>query len=98
MSGALLVLVGYLGLLLLMRARLTSVPIPIRLDPLVCGLAMAGLAVALGAGPLHAAADRAPQTVVVGLFYPWGDLVLLALACVAVAFLLLPLHLAGGAP
>ncbi len=70
----------YLGLLLLLRARLASVPIPIRLDPLVCGLAMAGLAVALRAGPLHAAADRAPQTVLVGLLYPWGDLVLLALA------------------
>lgn len=70
----------YLGLLLLMRARLASVPIPIRLDPLVCGLAMAGLAVALRVGPLHAAATRAPQTVLVGLLYPWGDLVLLALA------------------
>ncbi|HEV7579469.1 MAG TPA: bifunctional diguanylate cyclase/phosphodiesterase [Mycobacterium sp.] len=70
----------FVGLLLLMRARLASVPIPIRLDPLVCGLAMAGLAVALWAGPLHAAATRAPQTILVGLLYPWGDLVLLALA------------------
>ena len=70
----------YLGLLLLLRARLASVPIPIRLDPLVCGLAMTGLAVALWAGPLHGAATHAPQTVLVGLLYPWGDLVLLALA------------------
>lgn len=70
----------YLGLLLLMRARLASVPMPIRLDPLVCGLAMAGLAVALWTGPLHPAAARAPHTVLVGLLYPWGDLVLLALA------------------
>ena len=32
------------------------------------------------AGPIHAAAIRAPATVLVGLIYPWGDLVLLALA------------------
>ena len=32
------------------------------------------------AGPIHAAATRAPATVLVGLIYPWGDLVLLALA------------------
>ncbi|ORV55462.1 diguanylate phosphodiesterase [Mycobacterium florentinum] len=70
----------YLGLLLLVRARLAAVPIPIRLDPLVCGLAMAALGVALRNGPFHAAATRAPDTVLVGLLYPWGDLVLVALA------------------
>jgi diguanylate cyclase (GGDEF)-like protein len=70
----------YLGLLLLMRTRLTSVPIAIRLDPLVCGLAMAALGVALRTGPFQAAATRAPTTVLVGLLYPWGDLVLLAMA------------------
>ncbi len=70
----------YVGLLLLMRSRLASVPIPLRLDPLVCGLAMAALGVALRTGPFHAAAARAPDTVLVGLIYPWGDLVLLALA------------------
>lgn len=70
----------YLGLLLLIRARLKWVPIPVRLDPLVCGLAIAALAVALRAGPFRAAAAREPDTVLVGLIYPWGDLVLLALA------------------
>lgn len=70
----------YLGLLLLVRARLAAVPIPIRLDPLVCGLAIAALGVALRNGPFHAAATRAPNTVLVGLLYPWGDLVLVALA------------------
>jgi diguanylate cyclase len=70
----------FTGLLLLMRARLKWVPILIRLDPLVCGLAMSALAVALWAGPFHAAATRAPATVLVGLTYPWGDLILLALA------------------
>ncbi len=70
---------AYAGLLLLMRARLKRVPVSIRLDSLVCGLTMAAVAAALTAGPIHAAATRAPATVLVGLVYPWGDLVLLAL-------------------
>jgi diguanylate cyclase len=69
----------YAGLLLLMRARLKRVPVPIRLDSVVCALTMAALAAALTAGPIHAAASRAPATVLVGVLYPWGDLVLLAL-------------------
>ncbi|OBG22822.1 diguanylate phosphodiesterase [Mycobacterium sp. 852002-51057_SCH5723018] len=69
----------YAGLLLLMRSRLKQVPIPIRLDSLVCALAAAAVAAALRAGPMHAAATRAPTTVLVGLVYPWGDVVLLAL-------------------
>ena len=70
----------YAGLLLLMRSRLKRVPLPIRLDPLVCALAGAAVGAALRAGPIHAAAVRVPATVLVGLIYPWGDLVLLALA------------------
>ncbi len=70
----------YAGLLLLMRSRLKRVPLPIRLDSLVCALAAAAVGAALRAGPIHAAAVRAPATVLVGLVYPWGDLVLLALA------------------
>jgi diguanylate cyclase len=70
----------YAGLLLLMRARWMQVPVAIWLDSLVCGLTMAAVAAALTAGPIHAAATRAPATVLVGLLYPWGDLVLLALA------------------
>ncbi|WP_083662989.1 diguanylate cyclase domain-containing protein [Mycobacterium sp. IS-2888] len=69
----------YAGLVVVMRARLTRVPIPIRLDALVCGLATAAVAVALWTGPIHAAATRAPATVLMGLIYPCGDLVLLAL-------------------
>jgi diguanylate cyclase len=71
---------GYAGLLLLMRTRLKRVPMPIRLDSLVCGLAMTAVAAALVAGPMHKAAVRTPDTVWVGMLYPWGDLVLLALA------------------
>ncbi|ORB83439.1 GGDEF-domain containing protein [Mycobacterium kansasii] len=70
----------YAGLLLLMRARLQRVPVAVRLDSLICGLASAAVAAALTAGPIHEAAARAPATVLVGLVYPWGDLILLALA------------------
>jgi diguanylate cyclase len=69
----------YAGLLLLMRARLKGVSVPIRLDSIVCALTMAAVAAALTAGPIHAAASRTPATVLVGVLYPWGDLVLLAL-------------------
>ena len=70
----------YAGILLLMGARLKRVPIPIRLDFVACTLTMAALSAGLMAGPIHTAAMRAPATVLVGLVYPWGDLVLLALA------------------
>jgi diguanylate cyclase len=70
----------YAGLLLLLRARLKRASIPIQLDSLVCALTMAAVAAALAAGPIHAAAMRTPETVLVGLIYPWGDLILLALA------------------
>jgi diguanylate cyclase len=70
----------YAGLLLLLRARLKRASIPIQLDSLVCALTMAAVAAALTAGPIHTAATRAPETVLVGLVYPWGDLILLALA------------------
>jgi diguanylate cyclase (GGDEF)-like protein len=69
----------YAGLLLLIRARLTRVPVPIRLDSLVCGLTGAAVAAALTAGPIHTAEAHAPATVLVGLIYPLGDLLLLAL-------------------
>jgi hypothetical protein len=64
----------YAGLLLLLRTRLKRASIPIQLDSLVCALTMAAVAAALAAGPIHAAAMRTPETVLVGLIYPWGDL------------------------
>ena len=70
----------YAGLLLLLRARLKRASVPIQLDSLVCALTMGAVAAALTAGPIHTAATRAPATVLVGILYPWGDLVLLALA------------------
>ena len=70
----------YAGLLLLLRARLKRASVLVQLDSLVCALTMAAVAAALAAGPIHTAATRAPATVLVGILYPWGDLVLLALA------------------
>ena len=70
----------YAGLLLLLWARLKRASLLVQLDSLVCALTMAAVAAALTAGPIHAAATRAPATVLVGILYPWGDLVLLALA------------------
>jgi diguanylate cyclase (GGDEF)-like protein len=69
----------YAGLLLLMRSRFKPVPVPVQLDSLVCGLTMGAVGTALLAGPIHAAMTRTPATLLVGLAYPWGDLVLLAL-------------------
>ena len=70
----------YAGLLLLLWARLKRASLLVQLDSLVCALTMAAVAAALTAGPIHTAATRAPATVLVGILYPWGDLVLLALA------------------
>jgi diguanylate cyclase len=70
----------YAGLLLLLWARLKRASLLVQLDSLVCALTMAAVAAALTAGPIRAAASRTPATVLVGLLYPWGDLVLLALA------------------
>ncbi|HWT47711.1 MAG TPA: bifunctional diguanylate cyclase/phosphodiesterase, partial [Mycobacterium sp.] len=71
---------AYAGLLLLMRGHRKRLPLAVRLDSLAYGLTAAAVAAALTAGPVHVAATRAPTTVLVGLLYPWGDLVLLALA------------------
>lgn len=70
----------YAGLLLLMRARLTRLPVPIQLDSAICALTLAAVAAALTAGPIRAATVRVTATVWVGLAYPWSDLLLLALA------------------
>ena len=70
----------YVGLLLLMRAHLRRVPASVRLDTLVCGLTAAAVGAALTAGPIRAAMENATSTVLVGLVYPWGDLLLVAVA------------------
>jgi diguanylate cyclase (GGDEF)-like protein len=70
----------YAGLLLLLRARLKRASVAVQLDSLVCALTMAAVIAALTAGPMHPAVIRAPATVLVGFLYPYGDLILLALA------------------
>jgi diguanylate cyclase (GGDEF)-like protein len=70
----------FAGLLLLIKSCLQRVPLSIRLDSLVCGLTVAAVAVALARGPIEAATTRATATVLVGLGYPSGDLLLVAVA------------------
>jgi diguanylate cyclase (GGDEF)-like protein len=70
----------YAGMVLMMRARLKRVPLAFRLDALVCGLTLGAVAVAVASGPIHAALVGRPAAVLVGLAYPVGDLLLLALA------------------
>ena len=70
----------YAGLVVLMRQRLRRVPTAFRLDALICGLTLGAVAAAVAAGPVAAALHDAPAAVFVGLAYPVGDLLLLALA------------------
>ncbi|OBA93050.1 hypothetical protein A5662_20400 [Mycobacteriaceae bacterium 1482268.1] len=69
----------YAGLLVLMRQRLKRVPTSLRLDALICALTLGAVAVAVATGPVEAALRGQPATVLVGLAYPVGDLLLLAL-------------------
>jgi diguanylate cyclase (GGDEF)-like protein len=70
----------YAGIVLLMQERLKRVPTAFRIDALICGLTLGAVAVAIATGPIDAALHGEPATVLVGLAYPVGDLLLLALA------------------
>lgn len=70
----------YAGIALLMRDRLKSVPTAFRLDALICGLTLGAVAAAIATGPIDAALHGSPTAVFVGLAYPVGDLLLVALA------------------
>ena len=69
----------YAGMVLLMRERLKRVPTALRIDALICGLTLGAVAAAVATGPIDAALQGEPVTVMVGLAYPVGDLLLLAL-------------------
>jgi diguanylate cyclase (GGDEF)-like protein len=69
----------YAGIVLLMRERLRRVPTAFRLDALICSLTLGAVAAAVATGPINAAMQGEPATVFVGLAYPVGDLLLLAL-------------------
>ena len=62
-----------------MRDRLKRVPAAFRLDALICGLTLGAVAAAIATGPIDAALQGEPAAVMVGLAYPVGDLLLLAL-------------------
>jgi diguanylate cyclase len=69
----------YAGMVLLMRERLKRVPTAFRIDALVCGLTLGAVAAAIASGPIEAAMQGEPATVLVGLSYPIGDVLLLSL-------------------
>jgi diguanylate cyclase len=77
----------YTGLLLLLRTRLRHVPAAIKLDALMVGFTVAAVASAPAFGPIFAATSGSWPTVLVGLAYPAGDLLLLALASGSLAIL-----------
>ncbi|MGW5149489.1 diguanylate cyclase domain-containing protein [Rhodococcus koreensis] len=77
----------YAGLVMLLRARVRRIPTEIWLDAVTAGLTLAALAAALAFGPIDSVADGSPATVIVGLAYPVGDVLLLTLAVGALAML-----------
>jgi diguanylate cyclase (GGDEF)-like protein len=77
----------YAGLLLLIRQRLRYLPRAIRIDAVMVGLTVAAVAAALALGPIEPATTGSPATVLVGLAYPTGGLLLLALTAGALAIL-----------
>jgi diguanylate cyclase (GGDEF)-like protein len=77
----------FIGLLLLIRQRLRYVPRAIRIDVVVVGLTVAAIASALALGPIKPATTGRLATVLVGLTYPAGSLVLSALTAGLLAIL-----------
>jgi diguanylate cyclase len=77
----------YTGLLLLLGGRLRRVPTAIRLDALVVAFAAAAVGAALVSGPIGAATSESLATVLVGLAYPTGGVLLLAVAGGSLAIL-----------
>jgi two-component system cell cycle response regulator len=73
----------YVGLVLLLRARLRPVRASLWLDGAVSGLTLAALTTALLFGPIVDATDGEPLAVGVTLAYPAGDLLLLCSVGVA---------------
>jgi diguanylate cyclase (GGDEF)-like protein len=77
----------FAGLLLLIRQRLRYVPRIIRIDVVVVGLTVASVAAALALGPIQPTTTGQLATVLVGLAYPVGALLLSALAAGSLAIL-----------
>lgn len=77
----------YVALLLLLRGKLRRLPTSVWLDGMVAGLALAAAAAALAFGPIREATGGSRSAVLVGLAYPLGDLLLLAVSAGALAVL-----------
>jgi diguanylate cyclase (GGDEF)-like protein len=77
----------YVGLLLLVRQRLRHLARAIRMDVAVVGLTVGAVGAALAFGPIQPATTGSLATVLVGLAYPTGGLVLLALTAGALTVL-----------
>jgi two-component system cell cycle response regulator len=75
----------YVGLVMLLRARLRPVRASLWLDGAVSGLTLAAVVAALLFGPILNATDGKPLAVAVTLAYPVGDLLLLGSVGVALS-------------
>ncbi len=75
----------YIGLVLLLRARLRPVRASLWLDGAVSGLTLAALTTALLVGPILDATEGKPLEVAVTLAYPAGDLLLLCSVGIALS-------------
>ena len=76
---------AFTGLVLLIRHRLRYVPRAIRIDVVVVGLTVTAVASALALGPIEHMTTGRPVAVLVGLAYPVGALLLVALAAGSLA-------------
>ncbi|MFH5211285.1 putative bifunctional diguanylate cyclase/phosphodiesterase [Antrihabitans sp. NCIMB 15449] len=70
----------YAGLVVLLRVRRPGLPAAIWLDGCTAGLTLAAVVAAIAFGPISASIGGSQTAVLVGLAYPAGDLLLLALA------------------
>jgi diguanylate cyclase (GGDEF)-like protein len=79
--------VAYLGLIVLLRARVGSFPVTRWLDGLLVGTAVAAIVTALALGPIvGASTNGGAAAVATNLAYPIADLTLLTLVVTAAAF------------
>lgn len=77
----------FVGLLLLIRQRLRYLPRAVRMDVVVVGLTVAAAASAVALGPIQPTTTGQLATVLVGLAYPVGALLLAALTTGSLAVL-----------
>ncbi len=84
---------AYASLVLLLWPHVGRLSAAVWLDGLTAGLALAATAAAVAFGPISAATGGSAFAVAVGLAYPLGDLLLIAVAAAALAMLGSRMHL-----